>query len=195
MNDLRLIAEHSRPATCDPGHTPGDATAKAIDTLAEWGHASFAYPSPERSKTMGGIENKPLTGSSISRRTTPQTDEASGRTTPVRRNGAALDTTETSPREYSSTPTARAGEIPQTASEGGAGSGSEVGEATLEKAFKQMEDLEAQINDLDPEKPGDQKKLMLIQLKLQRIQQVISLINEIRKARHNMAMAVINNIN
>ena len=48
---------------------------------------------------------------------------------------------------------------------------------------------------LDPEKPGDQKELMQIQLKLQRIQQVVSLINEIRKARHSMAMAVINNIN
>lgn len=143
---------------------------------------------------MNGIENKPPSGGSVSAR--PLSQAPSGgpaRTSSPRRE--AVDSAERrgrveAPRGQGAAPV---GSIPEPAA--GQATENSMGEATLEKAFEQMESLEERINKLDPEKPGDQKELMLIQLKLQRIQQVVSLINEIRKTRHNMAMAVINNIN
>ena len=110
-----------------------------------------------------------------------------------RRTGTTVDGTDRRGREPRAASAAAAGSIPEPPA--GPEAGSSLGEATLEKAFQQMDSLEQRIDKLDPEKPGDQKELMQIQLKLQRIQQVVSLINEIRKARHNMAMAAINNIN
>lgn len=144
---------------------------------------------------MNGIESKPPAGGSISARSVSQPRVAPERTNAPRKGGTVVvDGADAARREYPAAgKAARAGEIPDTAQE--AESGPSLGEETLEKAFEQMESLEKEIDGLDPEKPGDQKKLMQIQLKLQRIQQVVSLINEIRKARHNMAMAVINNIN
>jgi hypothetical protein len=142
---------------------------------------------------MNGIENKPPAGGSISPRSLPQASESPARATSPRTG--ALDASERRQgREPRQTGAAPAGSIPEPPT-GESEAGSSLGEATLEKAFEQMDSLEKQIDGLDPEKPGDQKKLMQIQLKLQRIQQVVGLINEIRKARHSMAMAVINNIN
>ncbi len=142
---------------------------------------------------MSGIENKPPTGDSISARSLPRADVATERATAPRRATASVDSAERRGREPRASGAAPAGSIPEPTGEPEAGSS--LGEGTLEKAFEQMDSLEKEIDGLDPEKPGDQKKLMQIQLKLQRIQQVVALINEIRKARHGMAMAVINNIN
>jgi hypothetical protein len=124
--------------------------------------------------------------------TEPETAGAAAGTAPAPRPGP-VDSREAGPvSEPRRTGQAPVGAIPQTAAQGAAEGG--WGDATLDKAFEQMDSLEKKIGELDPEKPGDQKELMQIQLKLQRIQQVVSLINEIRKTRHDMAMSVIRNI-
>jgi hypothetical protein len=143
---------------------------------------------------MSGIERRPPTGGgSIPPAAASRTDAAPAQTSGPRRTGTSADGPDRRGREPRATSAASTGSIPEPPPE--PESGSSLGEATLEKAFERMDALEKQIEKLDPEKPGDQKELMQIQLKLQRIQQVVSLINEIRKARHSMAMAVINNIN
>jgi hypothetical protein len=142
---------------------------------------------------MNGIESKPPAGTAISTRASvPQARTAASTTT----RRAEAEAVAPSPARPTSTRAAAAGSIPaQAAADAPTGSGTGEGEQVLDKAFKQMDSLEKELNGLDPEKPEDQKKLMQIQLKLQRLQQVIGLINEIRKTRHQMAMAVIGNIN
>jgi X-X-X-Leu-X-X-Gly heptad repeat protein len=67
-------------------------------------------------------------------------------------------------------------------------------EGVLGKAFDAMASIEQQIASIDPTKPEGMKQMMLLQFRMQRIQQMIQTVNEIRKAMHDSVMSVIRNI-
>ncbi len=69
-----------------------------------------------------------------------------------------------------------------------------LGGRTLERLFDDMNGVESQINGLDPNDPKAQFRLLQLQQKMQRITQMINLITEMRKALHDMSMAIIRNI-
>lgn len=84
------------------------------------------------------------------------------------------------------------------ASGGGGGGGGRVeggfGQGTLNKAFDAMDSIEKEMEGIDPSKPDGMKKMMMLQQKMQRVQQMISTINEMRKGFHDSMMGVIRNV-
>ena len=64
----------------------------------------------------------------------------------------------------------------------------------LDRNFAEQDKLEKQLNSLDPAAPDYQKQVMLISMKLQGIQQALSLITEMRKSRHDQIMQNIGTI-
>jgi len=67
-------------------------------------------------------------------------------------------------------------------------------ESTLGKAFDQMASILDQIGKIDPSSPQGMKQMMILQHRMQMLQQTIQMINEMRKAMHDAAMSVIRNI-
>ncbi len=62
------------------------------------------------------------------------------------------------------------------------------------KAYDQMNSIEKQIQNLDPNDPNYQKKLMQLQFKMQKIMQMIQMITQLLRMKHDMSMQIIRNI-
>jgi hypothetical protein len=68
------------------------------------------------------------------------------------------------------------------------------GQGTLDRAFDALSSLEKELEGIDPSSPEGSKKMTLINIKMQRVQQVIGLITEIRKNIHDLNMRIIGNM-
>jgi hypothetical protein len=68
------------------------------------------------------------------------------------------------------------------------------GQGTLDRAFDALGSLEKELEGIDPSSPEGSKKMTLINIKMQRVQQVIGLITEIRKNIHDLNMRIIGNM-
>jgi len=69
-----------------------------------------------------------------------------------------------------------------------------IGQEVLDKAFSKMKELEDKMKTIDPTTPQGSMQLMEINRQLNRIDEMISMVNEMRRSRHEANMAVINNI-
>ncbi len=125
----------------------------------------------------------------VSAKQTPVATE-SGATQAKVKDGQVTATTANGP--FAGGPaTAGASDIPQPLA---GGTDSAYGEEALNKAFDAQTKLEKELDSIDPTTPEGSKKLMQIQRKLQRVDEVIRIINEIRKARHDTNMSIIDNM-
>jgi hypothetical protein len=68
------------------------------------------------------------------------------------------------------------------------------GQEVLDKAFSKMEDLEAEMSKIDPTTPEGSKRMMEINRQLNRIDEMIRMVSEMRRSRHEANMAAIGNI-
>jgi hypothetical protein len=93
---------------------------------------------------------------------------------------------------YQGSPTAaKAADIPEPpAGPDGPGLGQEV----LDRAFSEMEKLEKELKSVDPTSPAGAKRMTEITRLLNRLDELIRMVNEMRRSRHEANMAVINNI-
>jgi len=64
----------------------------------------------------------------------------------------------------------------------------------LDWAFGQKNDLESQLNKLDPNAPDYQLQITKITMKLQTLSEIISLVREARKEQHDLIMKTIETI-
>ena len=87
--------------------------------------------------------------------------------------------------------TAAASDIPEPPS---GSSDSALGQDALDKALDAYEKLERELEGIDPSTPEWSKKMMLLQMKLNRVQETIRIINEMRRAQHETNMSIIDNI-
>ena len=74
------------------------------------------------------------------------------------------------------------------------GRSDDLGETLLTRLGDRMHNLETQLNTIDPSTPQGQIQLMRLQNEMQRVTQMITLISEIWKARHDATMGVIRNM-
>lgn len=68
------------------------------------------------------------------------------------------------------------------------------GQPTLDRAFSAMEALEKEMSGIDPTSPQGSKRMMEIERMLQRVDQLISMITNMRKMVHEMSMQAIRSI-
>jgi archaellum component FlaC len=64
----------------------------------------------------------------------------------------------------------------------------------LDRAFAGLEKLEKELKSVDPTTPEGGKRMAEIVRQLNRIDEMISMVNQMRKDRHDANMAVIGNI-
>ncbi len=69
-----------------------------------------------------------------------------------------------------------------------------IGQEVLDKAFSKMEDLEKEMSKIDPTTPEGSKRMMEINRQLNRIDEMIRMVSEMRRSRHEANMAAIGNI-
>jgi hypothetical protein len=105
-------------------------------------------------------------------------------------DGAGVAAGQAGPYASTST-TAGQAEIPETP--GGAPDHA-LGQEVLDRAFAAMTKLENELKGIDPTSPEGAKRLAEITRQLNRIDEMIHMINEMRKDRHDANMAVIANI-
>ena len=122
--------------------------------------------------------------------TTPQ---ASGMSAPAsERPAGGLPVAAAGSERYASATTAAGqAEIPEPP--GGAPRGA-LGQEVLDRAFAEMSKLEAELKNIDPTSPEGAKRMAEVTRLLNRIDEMIHMINEMRKDRHDANMAAIANI-
>ena len=69
-----------------------------------------------------------------------------------------------------------------------------LGQEVLDRAFATLEKLEKELKSIDPTTPEGSKRMMEINRQLNRVDEMIRMINEMRRSRHEANMAVIDNI-
>jgi len=69
-----------------------------------------------------------------------------------------------------------------------------LGQEVLDRAFAGLEKLEKELKSVDPTTPEGSKRMSEIVRQLNRIDEMISMVNQMRKDRHDANMAVIRNI-
>jgi hypothetical protein len=69
-----------------------------------------------------------------------------------------------------------------------------LGQEVLDRAYSTMTSLEKELKDIDPTTPEGAKRMAEITRLLSRVDEMIHMINEMRKDRHDANMAVIANI-
>ncbi len=149
-----------------------DALLAAVTRIGELLARVFGVDTPDSIPQAGGIAGgtAPVPG-----------------TGPVTRPGLDAETPAAPPP---GTPAA-----PASAGDGGRSAPSDgFGEALLTRLGDRMHRLETQLNTIDPSTPEGQVRLMRLQNEMQRVTQMIALISEIWKARHDATMGVIRNM-
>jgi hypothetical protein len=68
------------------------------------------------------------------------------------------------------------------------------GQEVLDRAFSEMDKLEKELKKVDPTTPEGSKRMAEITRQLNRLDELIRMVNEMRRSRHEANMAVINNI-
>ncbi len=91
-------------------------------------------------------------------------------------------------------PPAGRAELPTLQATFGPPDGPAFGQATLDKAFSAMDSLEKEMAGIDPTSPEGSKKMMEIERKLQRVDQLITMITNMRRMVHEMNMHAIRSI-
>ncbi len=86
------------------------------------------------------------------------------------------------------------GEAPSTPPTGGVSGGDKALLDAASKAYDSMNSIEKEIQSLDPNDPNYQKKLMQLQFKMQKIMQMIQMITQLLRMKHDMSMQIIRNI-
>jgi hypothetical protein len=137
---------------------------------------------------MGTIS--PTNSGTVSATRTNQTTnpEASAPGAPQARDGQSADAADVKLYKAEGGP-AKAADIPETP----AGSGG-TGQVVLDKAFSKMAELEKELDTIDPTTPEGAKRMAQITRDLNRIDEMIRTVNEIRHSRHEANMATIDNI-
>jgi hypothetical protein len=69
-----------------------------------------------------------------------------------------------------------------------------LGQEVLDRAFSKMQELEDEMKKIDPTTPEGSKRMMEINRQLNRIDEMIRMVSEMRRSRHEANMAAINNI-
>jgi len=69
-----------------------------------------------------------------------------------------------------------------------------LGKAVLDRAFATLEKLEKELKSIDPTSPEGAKRMAEITRQLNRVDEMIRMVNEMRRSRHEANMAVIDNI-
>lgn len=69
-----------------------------------------------------------------------------------------------------------------------------LGQAVLDRAFAEQAKLEKELKSVDPTTPEGSKRMSEIIRQLNRMDEMIHMVNEMRKNRHDANMAVISNI-
>jgi len=64
----------------------------------------------------------------------------------------------------------------------------------LDRAFDTLEKLEKELKSVDPTTPEGAKRMAEITRQLNRVDEMIRMVNEMRRSRHEANMAVIDNI-
>ncbi|HSD26262.1 MAG TPA: hypothetical protein VLL75_03110 [Vicinamibacteria bacterium] len=72
--------------------------------------------------------------------------------------------------------------------------GAALGQEVLDRAFDTLEKLEKELKSIDPTTPEGAKRMAQITRQLNRVDEMIRMVNEIRRSRHEANMAVIDNI-
>ncbi len=125
----------------------------------------------------------------VSAKQTPVAPEA-GATQAKVTDGQVTATTANGPFNGGAS-TAGASDIPEPPA---GAPGSAFGEQTLNKAFDAMAKLEKELDAIDPSTPEGSKKMIKFQLQMNRIQETIRIITEMRKAQHDTNMSIIDNM-
>lgn len=68
------------------------------------------------------------------------------------------------------------------------------GQDVLDRAFAQLDKLEKELKSVDPTTPEGAKRMAEITRLLNRVDEMIRMVNEMRRSRHEANMAVIDNI-
>ena len=69
-----------------------------------------------------------------------------------------------------------------------------LGQAVLDRAFDTLEKLEKELKDIDPSTPQGAKRMAEITRQLNRVDEMIKMVNEMRRSRHEANMSTIDNI-
>lgn len=91
-------------------------------------------------------------------------------------------------------PPAGRGELPQVPVPAGPPDGPGFGQSTLDKCFESMDALEKEMAGIDPTSPQGSKRMMEIERKLQRVDQLVTMITNMRRMVHEMNMQAIRSI-
>lgn len=85
-------------------------------------------------------------------------------------------------------------ELPTWSATAGPPDGPGFAQGTLDKCFSSMEALEKEMAGLDPTSPQGSMKMMEIERKLQRVNQLVTMITNMRQMVHEMNMQAIRSI-
>ena len=69
-----------------------------------------------------------------------------------------------------------------------------MGQDVLDRAFDTLEKLEKEFKSIDPTTPEGSKRMMEINRQLNRVDEMIRMVNEMRRSRHEANMSIIDNI-
>jgi hypothetical protein len=69
-----------------------------------------------------------------------------------------------------------------------------LGQDLLDRSFAQLDKLEKELKTVDPTTPEGAKRMAEITRQLNRVDEMIRMVNEMRRSRHEANMAVIDNI-
>jgi hypothetical protein len=69
-----------------------------------------------------------------------------------------------------------------------------LGQEVLDRAFATLDKLEKELKSIDPTTPEGAKRMAEITRQLNRVDEMIRMVNEMRRSRHEANMAVIDNI-
>jgi hypothetical protein len=86
---------------------------------------------------------------------------------------------------------ANASDIPEAPSDA---QDSALGQAVLDRAYDTLDRLEKELKSIDPTTPEGAKRMAEITRQLNRVDEMIRMVNEMRRSRHEANMAVIDNI-
>jgi hypothetical protein len=88
-------------------------------------------------------------------------------------------------------PAAGASDIPEAPT---AAQDAALGQEVLDRAFATLDKLEKELKSIDPTTPEGAKRMAEITRQLNRVDEMIRMVNEMRRSRHEANMAVIDNI-
>jgi hypothetical protein len=69
-----------------------------------------------------------------------------------------------------------------------------LGQDVLDRAFDTLDKLEKELKDVDPSTPQGAKRMAEITRQLNRVDEMIKMVNEMRRSRHEANMSIIDNI-